>query len=141
MFLFCSSVLLFFIVVCVQPYVRKRHWSESEWVSDFSSSSSPLVVPVSASSKQVNAHIHTNASRDEGLVHHHLSSLSFTICTAGCLSISIKPSTCPLNWGECNSLRFSLLSLSSSSNGYLLFALIEGGGQQQRRVVIATHKS
>lgn len=44
------------LVVCVQPYVRKRHWSESE-SSDFFFSSSLLVISVSASSKQVNAHI------------------------------------------------------------------------------------
>lgn len=80
----------------------------------------------------------THTSRDEGLVHHHLSSSSsssFTICTAGCLSISIKLSTCPLNWGDCNSFSFCL-----SSNGYLLVALIEGGGQQQRVIMIATYK-
>ena len=134
---FCSSVL-FFMNVCVQPYVRKRHWSESEraiflllLLSSF----------LSVHRQNRSTHTYTSASRDEGLVHHHLSpfSFSFTICTAGCLSISIKPSTCPLNWEECNSRHFSLLSLSLSSNGYLLFALIEGGGQQQRIVVIATH--
>ena len=86
-----------------------------------------------------NRSMHT--SSDEGLVHHHRlfspsssSSSSSTICTAGCLSISIKLSTCPLNWGDCNSFSFCL-----SSNGYLLFALIEDGGQQQRVMMIATY--
>jgi hypothetical protein len=68
-------------------------------------------------------HTYTYTSRDEGLVHHHHLSSSFTIYTTSSLSISIKPSMCPLNWGEFN---------SHSSNGYLLFTLIEGGGQQQR---------
>jgi hypothetical protein len=36
--------------------------------------------------------------------------------------------------------RMQLSSFLLSSNGHLLFTLIEGGGQQQRVVLIATHK-
>jgi hypothetical protein len=83
-------------------------------------------------------HTYTHTpSRNEGLVHHHLSSSSpssFTICTDGCLSISINHRR--VHSIEENATLFSSLS----SNGYLLFTLIEGGGQQQRVVVIATHK-
>jgi len=113
--------LQFFFHRCLCSTIRTEATLIGELVSDFF-----LLLLLSSflSVHRQNRSIHTYTytSRDEGLVHHHLSS-SLTIYTTSSLSISIKPSMCPLNWGECN---------SHSSNGYLLFTLIEGGGQQQR---------
>jgi len=126
--LFFALQFFFFFYRCLCSSIRTEATLIGEWVSDFFSSS--LATSVSASSKQVNAHIKRRRTCSSSsfffFFFYHLYRWLLVD-----FNKTVDVST---------QLRRMQLSFCLPSNGYLLFTLIEGGGQQQRVDVIATHK-